>query len=320
MRTLYAIGEALIDFIPNVTDSDLKDVKGFTRQVGGAPANVASTVAKLKQKSVMLTQLGQDAFGDLIVETLSEIGVETKYVKRSNKANTALAFVSLKENGERDFSFYRKPSADMLYSKKFIDELNITSDDIMHFCSVDLIESDMKEAHQALIEKFLNKGGTIVFDPNVRLPLWENEEDCRKTILDFIPFAHVVKISDEELFFITGEKDEDTAIQSLFVNNVQVVIYTQGPHGATIYLKDGRQFHQEGVKVQPIDTTGAGDAFIGAVITKMLGSKHKELISLFENESDDILKFSNQIAAKVTTRYGAIESLPTLEELDSNLE
>ena len=119
MRRLFAIGEALIDFIPHVTNSELKDVEQFSRQVGGAPCNVAATVSKLGGQSEMVTQLGQDAFGDIIVETIERIGVGVDYIQRTNKANTALAFVSLKEDGQRDFSFYRKSSADMLYYTYF---------------------------------------------------------------------------------------------------------------------------------------------------------------------------------------------------------
>ncbi|MBA9941819.1 carbohydrate kinase, partial [Ralstonia insidiosa] len=254
MRRLFAIGEALIDFIPNVTHSKLKDVEQFSRQVGGAPCNVAATVSKLGGKSEMITQLGNDAFGDIIVETIEQLGVGTQYIKRTNKANTALAFVSLQDDGQRDFSFYRKPSADMLYQPENIDDIQIFQDDILHFCSVDLIESDMKNAHEKMIEKFESVGGTIVFDPNVRLPLWEDKLECQRTINAFIPKAHIVKISDEELLFITGKRNEDEAIQSLFRGRVNVVIYTQGAQGATIYTKDDYRIHHEGYQVQAIDT------------------------------------------------------------------
>ena len=162
MRRLFAIGEALIDFIPHVTHSKLKDVEQFSRQVGGAPCNVAATVSKLGGKSEMITQLGNDAFGDIIVETIEQLDVGTQYIKRTNKANTALAFVSLQDDGQRDFSFYRKPSADMLYQPENIDNIQVFQDDILHFCSVDLIESDMKYAHEKMIEKFESVGGTIV--------------------------------------------------------------------------------------------------------------------------------------------------------------
>ncbi|RRR92523.1 carbohydrate kinase, partial [Streptococcus pneumoniae] len=229
----------------------------------GAPCNVACTATKLGGNAEMITQLGQDAFGDLIVETLEDIGVGTQYVRRTEEANTALAFVSLTKEGERDFSFYRKPSADMLYSTDAVSSIDVTENDMLHFCSVDLVESPMKLAHKELIEKVTNTGGTIVFDPNVRLPLWKDEADCKSAIHEFIPLAHIVKISDEELEFVTGIADEKHAIQWLFHGNVNVVIYTKGADGAVIYFKDGNEISQQGFKVKAIDTTGAGDAFIG---------------------------------------------------------
>lgn len=319
MRKLYGIGEALIDFIPNVKNSELKDVEQFSRQVGGAPANVVSVARKMGASTEMVTQLGNDAFGDIIVETLKNIGVGTQFIKRTDEANTALAFVSLKEDGQRDFSFYRKPSADMLYKAEYLNEITINPNDVLHFCSVDLVESNMKEAHKAMVNKFKSANAIIVFDPNVRLPLWQNAEACKEAIHEFLPKANVIKISDEELEFITGEADEDKAIQSLFEGSVEAVIYTQGAAGASIILKDGTKIYHEGFKVKAIDTTGAGDAFIGAAISRMLLSDELNITKLLKEEGQDILKFSNMVAAKVTTKYGAIESIPTIEDVTTEL-
>ncbi|WP_248498955.1 carbohydrate kinase family protein [Staphylococcus haemolyticus] len=319
MRKLYGIGEALIDFIPNVKNSELKDVEQFSRQVGGAPANVVSVARKMGASTEMVTQLGNDAFGDIIVETLKDIGVGTQFIKRTDQANTALAFVSLKEDGQRDFSFYRKPSADMLYKAEYLNEIIIKPNDVLHFCSVDLVESNMKEAHKSMVNKFKSVNATIVFDPNVRLPLWQNAEACKEAIHEFLPKANVIKISDEELEFITGEADEDKAIQSLFEGSVEAVIYTQGAAGASIVLKDGTKIHHGGFKVKAIDTTGAGDAFIGAAISRMLLSDELNITKLLKEEGQDILRFSNMVAAKVTTKYGAIESIPTIEDVTTEL-
>ncbi len=154
------------------------------------------------------------------------------------------------------------------------------------------------------------------FDPNVRLPLWDNAEDLRQTIHTFLPLAHIVKVSDEELEFITGIHDENEAIQSLFTGNVTVVIYTKGADGAAVYLKNGNNHYHSGYKVKPVDTTGAGDAFIGAVISRILATDVLNLTQLFENEGEEILAFSNRVAAIVTTKYGAINSLPTLQEVE----
>ncbi|AYX90293.1 carbohydrate kinase family protein [Staphylococcus cohnii] len=320
MKRLLAIGEALIDFIPNQKDSKLKDVEGFTRQVGGAPCNVACTTTKLGGQAEMITQLGNDAFGDLIVETISNIGVHTNYIRRTDEANTALAFVSLTKEGERDFSFYRKPSADMLYQPSNIDAITVTENDMLHFCSVDLVDSPMKQAHKALINKVKSASGTIIFDPNVRLPLWTSEEECKNAIREFLPLAHVLKISDEELTFVTGNKVEKEAIAWLFQGSVEAVIYTKGKEGAEIHFKDGTVIDHSGYKVKAIDTTGAGDAFIGALINRLAVSDIDNPIAALKVQGENILEFSNIVAAKVTTKYGAIESIPNLNEVNEVLE
>ncbi|WP_414053380.1 carbohydrate kinase family protein [Macrococcus equi] len=305
MAKLYAIGEALIDFIPHTKGVALKHVGSFETQVGGAPANVASCVAKLGKSSALLTQLGNDAFGDLIVDTLNEAGVDTSYIQITDEANTGLAFVSLTEDGERDFAFYRKPSADMLMDGV---EVTFSTDDILHFCSVDLIPSPMKETHIKVIDQMHAAGGTVIFDPNLRFPLWPSEAELKATVLEFLPLAHIVKISDEELAFITGSTDT-ASIQDLFTGHTEVVIYTEGANGASIYTKDGCIGRHDGYKVEVQDTTGAGDAFIGATIYQLLGNYATEYI---QQEAQAILAFSNAVGALTTTKKGAIQSLPDM--------
>lgn len=312
MNNLFAIGEALIDFIPNERDSKLKEVSQFQPQVGGAPTNVASCVAKLGGNASIITQVGEDAFGEKIEDTLNNIDVDTNYLMKTDKANTALAFVSLTKEGERDFAFYRKPSADMLLKTENLPELQFDSTDILHFCSVDLVESPMKQTHIGVIDKMLNADGTVIFDPNLRFPLWDSLEDLRKTVLEFIPKAHILKISDEELEFITKIKDKNEAIESLFVGNVEIIIYTEGKNGASIYTKDGKIAHENGFEVTVKDTTGAGDAFIGAIIFQLLKQDRKHLI---EN-GNHYLRFANAVGGVTTTAYGAIESLPYLEDVE----
>ena len=207
MTKLFSIGEVLIDFIPLQRGAALKDVVSFERAPGGAPANVAAAVAKYGHDASMITKLGKDAFGDFLVEQLEKAGVHTDKILRTDEANTGLAFVSLKDNGERDFSFYRNPSADLLFNEEEVKAEWFGQGDVLHFCSVDLVESPMKQAHIRAIHLMKEKGGLISFDPNVRLPLWDHPEDCRSAILEFLPLAHLVKISDEELEFITGISD-----------------------------------------------------------------------------------------------------------------
>ena len=226
MKKVISIGEALIDFIPNQKVCELKDVISFERVAGGAPANVSAVVAKLGGKSNFISKLGKDAFGDYIIETLKEANVNTDYVLRTDKANTGLAFVSLKEDGNRDFSFYRNPSADMLLEESEVKKEWFEDCHSMHFCSVDLIECPMKYAHKKAIEFALENKSIISFDPNVRLPLWDSEDACRDAIMEFLPLAHVVKISDEELEFVTGYDNMDEAKEVLFKGNVNMVLFT----------------------------------------------------------------------------------------------
>lgn len=320
MSQLVSIGEMLIDFIPLEKGVELKDVSGFEKAPGGAPANVAAAVSRYGQASKMITKLGTDAFGDFLVETLERVGVDTRYVFRTNEANTALAFVSLKSNGERDFSFYRNPSADLLLEAEEIEDSMVEAGDILHFCSVDLVESPMKYAHEKIIQLVHDKHGIVCFDPNVRLPLWPDHEQCRRTILEFIPKAHIVKISDEELEFITGIKDESAALDSLFTGNVKVIVYTKGSEGASV-ITSSHSCSKEAFQVNAVDTTGAGDAFIGGFLSCLLrdGVTIAGLESYVEKNSDYLLAFSNASGALTTTRKGGISALPTFEEIQQLL-
>jgi fructokinase len=317
MGKLFSIGEVLIDFIPLEKGVALKDVTAFERAPGGAPANVAAAVAKYGQQAEMISKLGTDAFGDFLVEQLTKAGVEINKIHRTDEANTALAFVSLQENGERDFSFYRNPSADMLLTEDEIDPQWFKAGDILHFCSVDLVESPMKHAHKKAITAMSIAGGLVSFDPNVRLPLWKSKEDCRQAILEFLPFADIVKVSDEELEFITGIKDEEKALQSLFIGNVKAVIFTKGAAGAELIVKDN-QYKSSGYSVEVRDTTGAGDAFIGGFLFKLLElqAKPENVVVQLQQHQAEILRFSNASGALTTTGKGAISALPTKEEIE----
>ena len=316
MKKVIAIGEALIDFIPHEKGRALNDVENFLRVPGGAPLNVAAAVAKLGGKSQMLTKLGQDGFGDAILNEVKPLGVDVSRISRTNEANTALAFVSLREDGERDFSFYRNPSADMLLSAEEICVEDFNKKDILHFCSVSLIDAPIKEAHRRAIEIAKEKGCLISFDPNVRLPLWKNPEDCRKAILEFLPLSNIVKISDEELEFITGIKDEKEALDFLLTGDVKVIIYTKGTNGAEFITKE-RVIFSPSFKVSAQDTTGAGDSFIGSLLYQVAEGEYslEQLVDLSEEKVQEILTFSNATAALTVCKKGAIGALPLKEEV-----
>ncbi|WP_155592997.1 carbohydrate kinase family protein [Lysinibacillus cavernae] len=313
MSKLFTIGELLIDFTPTQQHGSLANIEHFTKHAGGAPANVAAVCAKLGQQSALLTQVGQDAFGDFLIKTLQQVGVDTHYIRQTTEGETSLAFVALSETGERDFQFYRRQAADLLYKQEYLPSQLLTEKDIIHFCSVNLIESPMKQAHIAFIEQAHQAGCLVSFDPNVRLPLWQDEIACRETILAFLPKAHIVKLSEEELLFLTALEDEHLAVQTLFKEHVAIIIITHGAGGATLYAKNSH-IKVAADMVQTVDTTGAGDAFIGAILSQFL--QHQltvdQLVAFCEQHAKSLLSFANRYAGISTTKHGAIPSYPAL--------
>ena len=235
---LLAIGEALIDFIPDRQGCEFREVGAFSPALGGAPANVCAAYARLGGKASLISQLGDDPFGHKIMYELEQYGVDTSAIRLTDKANTALAFVSLANDGNRTFSFYRKPSADMLLSYEQIDPKIFSDAFALHFCSVSLGDFPMKEAHRKAIDEVRKCGGIISFDPNLRFQLWDSKETLRQTVHEFIPLCNILKISDEELGFITGKTDIKDALPMLFTGDVKLVVYTCGGGGAYAFTKE----------------------------------------------------------------------------------
>ena len=308
------MGEALIDFIPTDVDTALKDVSGFIKKPGGAPANVAACVSKIGNEAFFIGKLGEDAFGDYLLETMNDAGINTSCVSRTGEANTCLAFVSLKSDGNREFSFYRNPSADLLFSPDEIDENWFEPGDIFQFCTVSLpLGSPVREAHKHAIEIVKKRRGMIVFDPNLRFPLWPDRAALRETCLEFIQYADIIKISDEELEFITGTADEEKAAGFLFDRGVKFFIYTMGKDGAKLFTT-GFSVYGPGFRVKAIDTTGAGDAFLGGFIGKLMHDG-RGLDDIDKDYAADLLAFSNACGAIVSSRQGAISAMPDRSEV-----
>lgn len=316
MKKLMAIGEALIDFIPEESGKAMKDVCGFQPAVGGAPANVCGAYRKLGGPAEMITQLGDDPFGDKIVQEFLHYDIGTTHVLRTDEANTSLAFVALKDDGNREFSFYRKPGADMLMSADVIRKEWFKDSAVLHFCSVSLGDFPMKDAHKKAIEYAKEAGAIISFDPNIRLPLWKNTDDLKAAILEFIPKAHILKVSDEEIEFITGKKTVEEAKDQLFTGNVQMVVYTKGAEGAECYTRNAKA-SVNGHKVDAYDTTGAGDAFIGSFLYQLSadGIDVGALAEVSAEKMEAYLEFSNRYCAKSVLKAGAIASYPTMDEM-----
>ncbi|MFV0550782.1 MAG: carbohydrate kinase family protein [Anaerorhabdus sp.] len=317
MKKLCGIGEALIDFIPNEKGRRLKDVENFKQVAGGAPANVCGAVAKLGGQSVFLTKLGDDAFGDVIVDELNKSEIDTQYILRTKEYDTSLAFVSLRLDGNRDFKFYRRTAADLQFQPDDIDLAVLEDVGFIHFCSVSLVDSPMKKAHLRLIEVANEKNIKICFDPNLRLSLWDDAEELKKTVLEFLPYAHCIKISDEELEFITGYTNIKDALPLFFKNKCEYLLYTKGKDGVTLYTKDNREISVNGLVVDVVDTTGAGDSFIGSFLYKLLNDDIEQLLSVSNETLHEYLSFANAYAALTTTKEGALAAMATKIEFEA---
>ncbi len=319
MKKIAAIGELLIDFIPQQSGCGLDEVTHFERVAGGAPANVAAAVSKLGGESRMISQVGEDAFGTHILNVLNGNGVDTSFVSRTKRANTGLAFVSLDATGNREFSFYRNPSADL-----FLDESQIVPEMFegcaaLHFCSVDLVDWPVKKAHRRAIELAREAGAFLSFDPNVRLPLWDSPEDCQKAIREFIPEADLIKLSDDEIEFVTGIAKEEEAVNSLLSGNCKLVLVTRGPNGSAAYTKNAKGETETVPVDKVVDTTGAGDSFIGSFLYQLARDNVtvNDFGSLPQDKLNEYLKFSSHYASLIVQRKGA--AMATLEEVEAIL-
>ena len=309
MKKLIAIGEALIDFIPAQTGR-LQDVTSFEPHVGGAPCNVCGAFARLGGTSAMITQLGQDGFGDKIISELKTYGVDTTMIERTSAANTSLAFVALQADGNREFSFYRKPSADMLMRPDQLRKEGFQNCGFLHFCSVSLGDFPMRQAHRQAIAMAREQGALISFDPNIRLPLWPDAQACRKAVREFLPQAEIIKISDEELEFITGTTDLRKAKAFLFTERTQLVLYTCGSRGAYA-LTRGAEIYEPSLSVKALDTTGAGDGFIGSFLYQCARDQVSDLTACSPEQLRCYLRASAAFCAASIQQKGAISSYPT---------
>lgn len=320
-KRLLAIGEALIDFIPDKTGCAFADVTAFSPKVGGAPANVCGAFAKLGGRAALISQLGDDPFGHKIADELSACGIDVSAVAFTAEANTALAFVSLAPDGNRTFSFYRKPSADMLLTPEQVDARWFDDAYALHFCSVSLGDFPMKDAHERAIALAREHGALVSFDPNLRFPLWDDHALLRQRVRAFIPRCDVLKISDEELAFITGEREIACAVPALFAQGVRLVIYTCGRDGAYALTRTAQVF-SPALPVRAVDTTGAGDGFIGSFLWA-LQSRGWDAANLDALDAETLrvcLDFSNRFCAQSIRFPGAIASYPRLEQMETASE
>jgi fructokinase len=303
--SVVSMGELLIDFVAQESGVTVGEASGFQKAPGGAPANVAVAVARLGAKSAFLGQVGDDPFGHYLADVLDAEGVDIDGLRYSDKARTMLAFVSLAAEGERSFQFYRHPSANMLMTPDDVAYDVIDQYQIFHFGSITLIDEPERSATLAAIQHAQEKGLRISYDPNLRLALWPDEDTARSGLLSGFEYAHIVKISEEEVEFLTGGSDPRT----LWRDQTEIIVVTAGAGGATLYTRDA-QYHQPGYRVEAIDTTGAGDSFVAALLVSLL--------EMGDNpDYDALLRFANAVGAITTTERGAIPALPSREQAEA---
>lgn len=312
---VVCFGEMLIDFVPTISGLSLSDAPAFKKAPGGAPANVAVGIARLGGSSAFIGKVGEDEFGYMLAEILKENNVNNEGMRFDPGARTALAFVTLRSDGEREFMFYRNPSADMLLKEAELDLDLIRKAKIFHYGSISLITEPCKSAHIAAAKVAKDAGVFLSYDPNLRLPLWPSAESAREGILSIWDTADIIKISEEEISFLTKGEDpyDDAVVQKLFHPNLKLLLVTEGPEGCRYYTKEfsGRV---KGLKVDAVDTTGAGDAFVAGILSQLA----KDL-SLLQNEDRlrEALKFANACGALTVKERGAIPALPTREAVNS---
>lgn len=309
---IIALGEALIDFIPTDSTNQV-----YYKSPGGAPANVAVGVARLGAKSTFIGKVGNDSLGRFISETLSSNNVNTNQLTYTSNLKTGITIVTNDETGERDFEFFIDPSADRSLEMSDIDEKNFMEHKILHIGSISLITNPASEATKYAI-KLAKKNNMIVsYDPNLRLELWETEEKARQTIMSVLNEVDFLKVSEDELKFLTSENDIDTGVKKLSQYKIPLIIVSLGNNGCVVYYENGRQ-HVPSIEVNTVDTTGAGDAFVAGMLY-CLNEYEGKIDQLTIEGIAEMARFSSIVGALTTTKKGAMDAIPSITEVNEIL-
>lgn len=311
MKGVLCLGEALVDFIPQDTGNIT-----YQKAAGGAPANVSVGVAKLGGASTFIGKIGDDVLGYFLKDTLIKYGVNTEQMILTKEARTGLTFVTLEPSGERHFSFYIEKSADQFLRKGDLDRFLFKQHKIFHFGSLSQIHEPSKTATQEAVKLAKESGLTISYDPNYRASLWKSEEQAKEVILSTIPYIDILKVSDEELFWLTGCTDLLEGIAQL--PKVPLILVTVGAKGC-FFCFDGQIGKVPAFSYQVVDTTGAGDAFVSGILYS-LNECTKTLTELSVEEITEMIRFANISGGLSTTKKGAMTGLPTLDDIQEILK
>jgi fructokinase len=315
MAQVVCVGDLLIDFVPTVTGTGLVDAPAFQKAPGGAAANVAVGLARLGVASAFVGMVGEDPFGHFLADTLAGAGVDTSPLRFTPAARTALAFVSLRADGEREFMFYRHPSADMLFTPDAVDTAAIDTAKALHFDSISLASENPRASSLFAADRARAAGHLVTYDVNLRLPLWPSAEAAKSGILAGLAKAQVAKLSDDELEFMTGSRDP-AAVRKLWHDGLKLMTLSRGSAGSTWFTATA-QNDVATMKVAAVDTTGAGDGFMAGLIAGILAEPDAIADPA---RLDRICRFANAVGALTTLERGAIPALPTRAAVEKFLE
>ncbi|NLG89715.1 MAG: carbohydrate kinase [Clostridiaceae bacterium] len=309
---IVAIGECLLDvFAEKSQDGKSMLMKG---NPGGAPVNVLAQAAKLGLKTAYITKISDDIFGAFLKSELEKAGIDTNGVLVTKDCLTTLAIVSLDDKGNRSFRFYREKTADVMLNKDEINYDLIKNAEVFHFGSVSMTAEPARSATLAAVLKAKESGLVISFDPNLRIPLWNDLDEAREIIMNSLEMADLVKVSDDELIFLTGHGNLEKGMKEIYERfSLKLLSVTLGPKGCICYV-NGRIVREPTFDVKTVDTTGAGDSFWGAMLYQLISNK-KDILSYNDKEISEMIRFSNAAGSLTTTIKGAINAMPDKQSI-----
>ncbi len=311
---ILCAGEILFDFISKSPNKGLGESELFEKRPGGSPFNVAVGLAKLGADVSFLTKIAQDQFGKFLFEYLKENGVNTDYSFRAEGLKTCLAFAAVDAQGKAEYEFYRDNAADTRLELKDIANLQYEKFNIFHFGSIALIDEPTSSTLTRLFDNFISRGLLTSFDPNVRKSLLKNRESYNNLVKSIIKKVDILKMSDDDLFYISGKKDVEEAIRTLSIKEGSILFVTLGSEGSLVY-KDGIIERVSGYKVKVVETVGCGDSFMAGILYKLRDLSKEDFYSISVEELVEYAKFANKCAAVVATKQGAANAMPTLSEV-----
>lgn len=307
---VIALGELLIDFTMNGQSEQGNNM--FEACPGGAPCNVLALLNKMGKKTAFIGKVGKDQFGTLLRDTITEAGIDASNLMVDENVNTTLAFVHTFPDGDREFSFYRNPGADMMLTADEVNPEVVKDTKVFHFGTLSMTHEGVREATKKAVETAKANGCLVSFDPNLRPPLWGSLDLAKEQMEYGFGKCDILKISDNEIQFVSGKEDYDEGIAYLQETyNIPLILLTMGKDGSRAYYK-GMRVERPGFSVKAIETTGAGDTFCGSSLNYLV---EHDFENLTEEQLGEMLTFANAAAALVTTKKGAIKAMPVKEEV-----